>query len=244
MKTISEAAKLAGISVRTLHYYDQIGLLCPKTTEAGYRLYSDIDLEKLWQILFFRELEFPLEQIKSIMANSSYNKYEALQSHRLLLSEKKKRLEQLITTIDDTIEKGFDVDMLKTFDMSGIAEHKEKYAREATEKYGEGYKQSETKTSQYSGEEWQNIMKEAQEIYDGLALCMKKGAASNEAQALVCKWREHITARYYDCTLEIFKGLGEMYVTDERFTKNIDKTKPGLAEFMNTAISIYCDSNK
>lgn len=244
MKTVSETAKLAGISVRTLHYYDQIGLLCPKTTESGYRMYSDTDLDRLWQILFFRELDFPLTQIKTIMKHASYNRDEALREHRQLLTEKKKRLEQLITTIDTTLTKGFDVNMLKTFDSSAIDAHKEKYAQEAAEKYGDLYKQSVAKTSTYTDQDWQSHMNEAQQIFDGLAACMERDPGSAEAQALVGKWRAHITAHYYDCTVEILKGLGELYTADERFTRNIDKTKPGLAEFMKNAIEIYCKNNK
>ena len=244
MKTVGETAKLAGISVRTLHYYDQIGLLCPKTAGAGYRMYSDADLEKLWQILFFRELEFPLEQIKAIMQSPSYDKKEALSSHRRLLTEKIKRLEELIAGIDTALEKGFEVRMVKTFDRGVLKEHREKYAREASEKYGEIYRQSEERASRYTQEEWDGAMAEAQKIFDGLAECMKKGPESREAQELIGLWRRHISEKYYECTPEIFKGLGELYISDERFTRNIDRTKPGLAAFMKQAIDIYCKSIK
>ncbi|MDR3644941.1 MAG: MerR family transcriptional regulator [Clostridia bacterium] len=240
MKRIGEVAALAGISVRTLHYYDQIGLLSPRTSQAGYRLYSDDDLERLWQILFFSELAFPLEQIKAMMASPSYDRNEALKSHRLLLSEKKKRLEGLITTIDDILEKGFEAKMLKTFDMNSIEEHKKKYAGEAAEKYGDAYKQSQAKTARYSKEQWQQVMEEAQEIFDGLAECMDMGADCAQAQAMIGRWRAYISERYFDCKPEILKGLGQLYVSDERFTKNIDKTKPGLASFIKQAIDIYC----
>jgi MerR family transcriptional regulator, multidrug-efflux activator len=239
--TIGQTAKLAGISVRTLHYYDQIGLLRPQTSESSYRVYSEADLEKLWQILFFRELDFPLEQIKAILADPSFDRKSVLQNHRRLLTEKKNRLERLIASIDQTLEKGFDTSMLKTFDKNGIEEHRKKYAAEAAAKYGEAYRESEKRTSGYTEKDWQANMQEAQEIFDALARCMDLGAGSPQAQELISKWRQHISEKYYDCTPEIFRGLGELYTMDTRFTENIDRTRPGLAAFLKQAIDIYCD---
>ncbi|HEX3026167.1 MAG TPA: MerR family transcriptional regulator [Clostridia bacterium] len=240
MKTVSQVSKLAGISVRTLHYYDQIGLLSPETAKSGYRLYSDADLEKLWRILFYRELEFPLEQIRKILSHPSYNRDEALRGQRLLLVEKKRRLENLIASIDQTLKKGFEVKLLKTFDKISLEEHKKIYAREAREKYGKIYEQSEEKTSQYSEDRWNLNMKQAQSIFDGLAACMEQSPDSPEVQTLIGKWRAHITENYYECTPEILEGLGKLYLEDERFTRNINKTRPGLAEFLSRAIGVYC----
>lgn len=132
--TIGETAKAAGISVRTLHYYDSIGLLRPRVNNSGYRLYSEGDLEKLWQILFFKELDFPLEQIKRILEDPGYDREAALMSHRRILAEKKNRIAALIASIDRTLKKGFDVGMLKTFDASRIDEYRKQYAEEAAEK--------------------------------------------------------------------------------------------------------------
>lgn len=244
MRAVNQVAKLAGISVRTLHYYDDIGLLEPTaTTPAGYRQYSDNDLEKLWQIMFYKELDFPLEEIKRILGNPNYNKQDALKKHRQLLTQKKKRLEELIASIDKSIEKGFDVNMLKTFDMKDFEAHKKQYAEEAAQKYGDAYIKSNEKTSKYSKEQWEIIMKEAQSIYEELADNMDKDVDSPIVQELIEKWRKHINQNYYECTLEIFKGLGEMYVADVRFTKNIDKTKVGLAAFIKKAIDYYCEVN-
>ncbi|MCM1989568.1 MerR family transcriptional regulator [Oceanirhabdus seepicola] len=241
MITVNEVAKLAGISVRTLHYYDEIGLLKPKhKTNSKYRLYGEKDLEKLWQILFFKELDFPLSQIKEILNNPNFDKNQALESHKKLLLEKRTRIDKIITSIDETIMKGFEKNMIKTFSN----ENYEKYKEEAIQKYGDTAKQSYNRTSKYSKEQWVIIQEEATNIYTSLAENMDKGAADEIVQRLIAQWKNHITKYYYDCTLEIFKGLGQLYVEDERFTKNIDKTKEGLASFMKDAMDYYCEKNK
>lgn len=236
---VNEVAKLAGISIRTLHYYDEIGLLVPKhKTNSNYRLYDENDLEKLWQILFFRELEFPLSKIKEIIENREFNKNQALENHRKLLLEKRKRLDNIITSIDEIIMKGFKKNMIKTFSN----EDYEKYKEEALEKYGDIAKHSFKRTSKYNKKQWQTIQEEASKIYISLAENMDKGPEDDLVQQLILQWRNHITKYYYDCTLEIFKGLGQLYVEDERFTKNINKTKEGLASFMKKAIDYYCEN--
>lgn len=238
-KTVHEVAQLAGISVRTLHYYDEIGLLKPKhKTSSNYRLYNDDDLEKLWQILFFKELEFPLSKIKEIIGNPKFDKEQALKSHKKLLLEKRKRLDGIITSIDDTIRKGFEINMINTFNN----ENYEKYKEEAIEKYGDMARTSYDKVSQYSKVQWKTIQAEAAKIYAELAENMDKGPKDEKVQDLIAQWRKHITQYYYDCTIEIFKGLGQLYVTDQRFTKNIDKTKEGLAAFMKDAMDYYCEN--
>ncbi|WBW96807.1 MerR family transcriptional regulator [Oceanirhabdus sp. W0125-5] len=240
MITVNEVSKLAGISIRTLHYYDEIGLLKPQhKTNSKYRLYSGKDIEKLWQILFFKELDFPLCKIKEIINNPEFDKNEALKKHKKLLLEKRKRIDKIITSIDETIMKGFEINMIKTFNNENFEKHKE----EAIEKYGNTAKQSYKRTSKYSKTQWEEINEEANTIYIGLAQNMDKGASDETIQQLVDQWKNHITKYYYDCTLEIFKGLGQLYVEDERFTKNIDKTKKGLAYFMKEAMDYYCENN-
>ena len=153
---ISEVAKMSGVTVRTLHYYDEIGLLKPsETTEAGYRMYSSEDLERLQQILFFRELDFPLNEIKEIMLNPNYDKNEALNKHKEFLIEKRKRIDGLITLIDKTI-KGDNNMSFKEFDNSKIEENKRKYAEEVKNRWGntDAYKEYEKKTSSYDGNSW------------------------------------------------------------------------------------------
>jgi DNA-binding transcriptional MerR regulator len=238
---IGRAAEIAGISVRTLRHYDQIGLLHPDVGAAGYRSYGDGEMETLWRILFFRELGFPLGQIKKMLHEPAAAQKEALRGQRGLLTEKKEHLEKILTDIDRILEKGFEVNMVKTFDVSALEEHKKQYAKEAAERYGETYRQAQERTAHYGQEDWQRVMEESQNIFDSLAGCMQRGPDAPETLYWVGKWQEYITRRFYSCTPEILRGLGELYVSDGRFTRNIDKTHPGLAAFLKQAIDAYCD---
>ncbi|MBX9184888.1 MerR family transcriptional regulator [Clostridium sp. K04] len=239
---ISEVAKLTGITVRTLHYYDEIGLLKPsEITEAGYRLYSREDLEILQQILFFRELDFPLSQIKEIMNNPNYDKEEALKKQKELLIQQRQRIEGLIKLIEKRIE-GDNNMSFKEFDMNEIEENKKKYAKEVKERWGtsKAYEESEKKTSSYNKEKWGDINQETSEIFKGFAELRNSDPGSEEVQELVRRWQKYITDNFYTCTNEILSGLGLMYVEDKRFKENLDKNGEGTAKLMEEAIKIYC----
>ena len=239
---ISEVAKLTGITVRTLHYYDEIGLLKPsEITEAGYRLYSREDLEILQQILFFRELDYPLSQIKEIMNNPNYDKEEALKKQKELLIQQRQRIEGLIKLIEKRIE-GDNNMSFKEFDMNEIEENKKKYAKEVKERWGtsKAYEESEKKTSSYNKEKWGDINQETSEIFKGFAELRNSDPGSEEVQELVRRWQKYITDNFYTCTNEILSGLGLMYVEDERFKENLDKNGEGTAKLMAEAIKIYC----
>ena len=239
---ISEVAKLTGITVRTLHYYDEIGLLKPsEITEAGYRLYSREDLEILQQILFFRELDFPLSQIKEIMNNPNYDKEEALKKQKELLIQQRQRIEGLIKLIEKRIE-GDNNMSFKEFDMNEIEENKKKYAKEVKERWGpsKAYEESEKKTSSYNKEKWGDINQETSEIFKGFAELRNSDPGSEEVQELVRRWQKYITDNFYTCTNKILSGLGLMYVEDERFKENLDKNGEGTAKLMEEAIKIYC----
>ncbi len=247
---VKEVADMVGVSVRTLHHYDQIGLLPPESiSPAGYRLYSDQDLERLQQILFFKELGFSLQESKDIINKPGFDRKEALSAHKNLLIEKKNRLEKIISAVEQTIESIEGVrqmdkkEMFEAFDMSMIERHKEKYAAEAEYKYGhtDAYQESEKKTARYSKEDWTAIMKQGNELYTRIASKMDRGPEDPQVQEAVSQWRQHITDNFYNCTPEIFRGLGDLYVNDERFTANIDQIKPGLASFLREAMHIYCD---
>lgn len=243
---ISEVAKLSGVTVRTLHYYDEIGLLKPSdTTEAGYRVYSNKDLETLQQILFFRELDFPLNEIKEIMTNPNYNKNEALNKHKELLMEKRKRIDGLIALINKTI-KGDNIMSFKEFDNSRIEENKRKYSEEVKTRWcnTDAYKEYEKKTSSYDKNSWNTINEEMIEILKEFANNRNEDPNSHIVQSLVEKWRSYITSNFYNCTKEILSGLGLMYIGDERFKENIDKYGEGTAEFMAKAIEIYCEPKR
>ncbi len=240
---IKEVAKLTGVTVRTLHYYDEIGLLAPsEITEAGYRLYDEGALAHLQQILFFRELDFPLNQIKEIMTSPNFNAGEALENHKDLLQKKRERIDKLIRLVDKRI-KGENDMSFNEFDMTQIEETKQKYTAEVKERWGDtkAYEESEKKTSSYGKEQWQIISGEGSDIFKAFALNMDKAVESDEVQALVQQWQDFITQRFYNCTKEILQCLGLMYVGDERFTQNINQYGDGLAEFISDAIAVYCE---
>ena len=236
---VKEFAEFTGVSVRTLHYYDEIGLLTPafvdKTT--GYRFYDENSLLRMQEILFYRELDFPLKSIGEILSSSNYDKSKALNEQKQLLTLKKERLERLISAIDGAA-KGENV--MKAFDNSEFEKHK----AEAKEKWGktDAYKEHAERTKNYSKQTWDSLAEGMDHIMAEFALCMRKGErpASTEAQNLVKMLQNHITENYYLCTSQILAGLGQMYVADERFTNNIDKHADGTAAFIFEAISVYC----
>ena len=241
---IKEFAALAGVSVRTLHYYDEIGLLKPSVVDKqnGYRFYDKECLIRMQEILFYRELDFPLKDIQMILSSPNYDKQTALEEQKQLLTLKKERLERLIKAIDGAM-KGEDLTM-NVFDNSEFQTRREQYAKEAKEKWGStaAYKESAEKTKNYTDEKHSEINSGMNIIMAEFADYKKRGflPGSGEVQALVKKWRNFITENYYTCTLEILSGLGEMYTADERFRKNIDKHGDGTAEFMREAIRVYC----
>lgn len=247
---INEMAKLAGVSVRTLHHYDKIGLLKPKTvSDSGYRFYSEKEIEQLQQILFFKELEFSLSEIKEIMNSPDYDRKSVLKTHKKLLQEKRNRLNEVINTLKKTLDsmEGKNImakkEMFKGFDMTDIEKHKKEYSKEAKEKYGESdaYKESERKTSKYDKADWERVTSEGNEIFKSIAGNMDKDPDSEDVQELVAKWRNHISKNFYNCTPEIFRGLTLTYEYDERFKNNIDQFGEGLTSYLCKAMTIYCD---
>lgn len=242
---IREFAKLTGVSVRTLHYYDEIGLLkpCSVDEQNGYRLYDEQSLQRMQEILFYRELDFPLKSISEILSSPDYDKQTALREQKHLLILKKERLERLINALDSAM-KGENMSM-NVFDNSEFEAQREKYAKEAKEKWGgtAAYKESAEKTANYDKDKWKEINNGMNDIIGEFAECARSGAKPSDpsAQALVKKWQDHISENYYACTKEILAGLGEMYTADERFKENIDKQGEGTAVFMSEAIKAYCE---
>ena len=235
---IKEFAEFTGVSVRTLHYYDEIGLLRPARVDkiTGYRFYDEESLLRMQEILFYRELDFPLKSIGKILSSPTYHKAKALQEQKRLLILKKERLERLISAIDDAA-KGENV--MKAFDNSEF----ETYKSEAQERWGntDAYKEHAEKTKSYGKDQWNSLAADMDRIFGEFALCMKNGDAPDgeSAQSLVKKLQSHITENYYHCTKEILAGLGQMYVADERFRKNIDKHADGTAAYASEAIAHY-----
>lgn len=239
---ISEVARLTGITVRTLHYYDEIGLLRPsEVTEAGYRVYSQADLETLQQILFFRELDFPLSDIREIMGNPAYDKAHALRKHRELLLHKRSRIDQLLALVEKTIKGEMDMSF-KQFDASEMEATRKAYAEEARQRWGgtAAYAEYEQRAGSRRNPQDDMLNGEGAAILQAFGQNRHLDPASPEAMALVKKWQAHITQHYYTCTLPILACLGQMYVGDERFTHNIDQYGEGTAAFMAAAIEAYC----
>ena len=236
---IKEFAEFTGVSVRTLHYYDEIGLLkpCYVDEHTGYRFYDKNSLLRMQEILFYRELDFPLKSISEIISSENYDKKKALSEQKKLLILKKERLDRLISAIDDAV-KGENV--MDAFDNSEF----ENYKAEIQEKWGntDAYKEYADKTKNYSKNNWQSMTDGLNDILAEFAVCMQNGNEpdSDEAQSLVKSLQNHITETCYNCTNDILAGLGQMYVLDERFKNNIDKNGDGTAEFINKAIGIYC----
>ncbi|MBQ1236127.1 MAG: MerR family transcriptional regulator [Oscillospiraceae bacterium] len=236
---IKEFAEFTGVSVRTLHYYDEIGLLMPafvdKTT--GYRFYDENSLLRMQEILFYRELDFSLKSIREILSSPNYDKNKALIEQRQLLTLKKERLDRLISAIDGAL-KGENV--MSAFDNSEFEMHK----AEAREKWGQtdAYKQHAERTKNYSKQKWNDLAEGMDHIMAEFAVCMRKDETPDSAvvQNLVKLLQNHITENYYLCTNEILAGLGQMYVADERFKNNIDKHADGTATFICEAIAVYC----
>ena len=236
---IKEFSRFTGVSVRTLHYYDEIGLLKPAQVDktTSYRYYDEHSLLRMQEILFYRELDFSLKSIEEILSSPNYDKTKALQEQKHLLILKKERLENLISAIDGAM-KGENV--MKAFDNTEFEKHK----AEAKEKWGktDAYKEHKEKTKDYSKDKWNSLAAGMDEIMAAFGASMKNGAApdSSEAQDLVKSLQRHITENYYNCTNEILYGLGQMYVADDRFRANIDKHGEGTAAFIRESIKIYC----
>lgn len=240
MMTVNEVSKLAGVSIRTLQYYDKIGLLKPaRYTESGYRLYDDTGLERLQQILLFRELEFPLKEIKEIITGSNFDKVKALDQQIELLTLKKEHLENLIDFARKLKTKGADIMDFSAYDTSKIDE----YAKKAKEEWGDTpqYKEYEKKSASRSKEDEANMMKGLLNVFAEFGKIKDTDPSSAEAKALARKLQDYITEHFYNCTNDILLGLGQAYVSNREFTENIDKAGgKGTADFACRAIKAYC----
>ncbi|MDE6260077.1 MAG: MerR family transcriptional regulator [Oscillospiraceae bacterium] len=239
--SVSEAAKRAGVSVRTLHYYDEIGLLKPsEITQAGYRFYDETAMASLQQILFYRELDVPLEQIGRILDAPDNDRTEALQKHRTLLMMKRQRLDDMLRLVDETIGGIAMYDQRPKPTQADWEAVKNQYAQEAAERWGntEAFLESREKHAKYTPEQEAQINAEMEEIFTAFGACADP--EGEEGQALVKRWQAHITQYHYNCTDGILACLGESYVNDPRFKENLDKYGAGIAQKMSDAIAAYC----
>ncbi len=247
MFTVKQLSKLAGVTPRTLHHYDAIGLLKPSRVGGnGYRYYGDEALLRLQQILFYRELGLPLEDIRQIMGRRDFDVLGALYSHREALQKQAARLDRLIATVDHTIHylKGEQPMNDKGLFEGFSEEEQEKYALEAEQLYdAETVRASNRRWKAYSAEKKQEILEETKSIYLDMAAVMPKGAASAEAQAIVERWRSNMDY-FWTPDLEQLLALANGYNNDPRFKANFDKIHPGLAEFMREAVKVYVEGQE
>ena len=237
---IGEMAKASGVTVRTLHHYDAIGLLCPgKTNEAGYRCYGEKEALRLQQILLLRALDFPLEEIGRLLDNPAFDREDALKKQRALLEARREELGHMITFIDRQL-KGETIMDFEAFDMTKEEQLKEAYRQEAQERYGQTkeYQESARREKGRTPKDTDQINALANEIFARFGAAAKEGVKPGDARAnaLVREWQDHITKYHYPCTDEILSSLAELYVGDERFQKNLDHFGAGTAQFMHDAI--------
>ncbi len=240
--TVSEFARMTGVSVRTLHHYDAIGLLKPDFVDAqtGYRYYTQAALARMQEILFYRELEFSLKAIREILAAPQYNKREALIQQKQLLLLKKQRLERIIAALE-CAEEGEAIVDFKAFDRREL----DAYRAEARQRWGgtAAYQEHVIKTAAYTAEDWDTVAGEIEAILAAFAAAKQSGKAADSEQAavLAARLQRYITETQYACTDVILAALGEMYIADERFTASIDRHGDGTAAYIHAAIQAYCN---
>ena len=240
MKTVKEVSRITGVSVRTLHHYDAIGLLKPtRVTEAGYRLYDDTALRRLQTILLFRELQFPLKEIKEILDSPGFDPKEALAQQIHLLELQRQHLDALISHARQIQKTGVMNMDFSAFDTTEM----DKYAAEAKARWGktEAYKEFAQKTAGQTPEQMKAAGDALMALFAQFGAIRHTSPASGEAQALVAKLQGFITEHYYTCTKQILRGLGQMYIAGDSMTENIDNAGgKGTAEFAHQAIEVYC----
>ena len=240
--TVGQMSELAGVTVRTLHHYDALGLLTPGArTRAGYRLYEVADFERLQEILFYRELGFGLQAINATLRDPEYDRAGALRHQRDLLTVRKDRLQAMIGAVETALaahEKGITMTKEEMFEVFGDFDPTVHEAEVEERWSGAALEQSKRRTRTYGKDQWKEAMAEGEAITEELAERLKAGDAPNGVAAmdLAEQHRLHIDRWFYECSHEMHAGLADMYVADARFTEHYEKYAPGLAEFVKAAI--------
>lgn len=241
--TVGDVADLTGVSIRTLHHYDQIGLLTPSArTAAGYRLYGSSDLERLQEILLFRELEIPLNDIATLLSGGAFDRRAALELQREMLLQKAVRTEALIASVDRAINaertgvRMTNEEMFEVFGDFDPAEHEE----EVQERWGEtdAYKESSRRTARYTKADWERLKAESEQIGTDTARLMDEGVPADDPRVmdLAEQARLQIDTWFYPCSHEMHVDLAEMYIVDPRFTATYEKIHEGMAQYWHDAI--------
>lgn len=247
MLKIKEVAELVGVSVRTLHHYDQIDLLKPEeVTDSGYRLYSEENLVILQQILFFKELGFSLNEIKKIIQSSTFDQKEALLLQQKMLIEKREQLDNMLETINKTIRNlEGEIQMTREERFFGLNNDWSKYEEEAKKRWGtEKVDKTNEKLKKLSSKEQTELSENWNRIFNQLGQLIGQPADSKEVQQVIEDWFNFLNANFGNYSLEAFSGLGHMYVADERFTQNIDQYGVGVAELMSEAMTLFASERR
>ncbi|WP_248489416.1 MerR family transcriptional regulator [Tsukamurella sp. PLM1] len=242
-RTVGAIARLTGVSVRTLHHYDEISLVVPSgRTRAGYRVYSDGDVERLHQVLMYRELGFPLEQIATLLDDPAADAMAHLEQQRKLLSERIDRLHRMVAAVEDMMnskKQGVQLTAEEQTEIFGDNWLGEEYAEEAEQRWGdtEAWKQSRNRTAQFTKDDWKRIKAEGDALEAALADGLARGVApgSSEANALAERHRAGIET-YYDCDYAMQVNLVQMYLADPRFTQHYEDIAPGLTQYVHDIV--------
>lgn len=246
---IGMLAKMAGVSMRTLRYYDQIGLLCPKRADSGYRVYTSVEVDRLQQILMYRELEVPVDDIKKLLRGKAHNREEILLEQRERLLNRKEKIEVLLRTVDKTLSEArgeiemSDAEKFDGFVKEQIDKNEQAYGAEVREKYGDKVMdESNAKMGKLSKKEFEALQEQGDVIYKELAACFTSGVdpASSEAQEVVSKHFAYLGNFGDFYTKEVYLNMGEMYAGDERFVAFYDEYATGLANWFKEAIESFC----
>ncbi|WP_320776517.1 MerR family transcriptional regulator [Streptomyces sp. CRN 30] len=241
--SVGQVAGFAGVTVRTLHHYDDIGLLVPsERTYAGHRRYTDADLDRLQRILFYRELGFPLDEVAVLLDDPDADQRAHLRRQHALLTARIEKLQRMAAAVEHAMEArrmGIELTPEERFEVFG--EHDpEQYQEEVRERWGDtdAYRESQRRTAAYTKEDWKRVGERFDGVHARVAGLMAEGAApdSTEAMDAAEEHRQVITGSYYACGHEMHTGLGEMYVADPRFTATYDAIRPGLARYLRDAI--------
>jgi MerR family transcriptional regulator, thiopeptide resistance regulator len=248
MKTVGEVAELTGVTVRTLHHYDELGLLAPSgRSESGYRLYSYDDLTRLREVLTWRTLGFSLTEIAALLDDPGHDRLAALQRQRALIERELDRLAALAGAVDAAIaahRNGTELEVTTMFEGFDPSE----YEDEARERWGhtEAYRESSRRAAGYGEAEWAEIRGEAEAITRELVALMRSGAPADgpEARALAERHRDHISRWFYPCSPRMHRGLAEMYIADERFAGTYEREAEGLAPYFHDAIVANADAQE
>jgi len=240
---VGEVARLAHVSVRTLHHYDEVGLLQPSArSEAGYRLYAPSDLERLQHVLLYRELGFSLDKTRRLLAEPGFDRREALLAQRELVSRQAGRLKAMLALIDKTLaslEGAIPMSNEEMFEVFGDFDPSQ-YEKEVQERWGhtEAYKESARRAKSYTKEDWQRFKEESLQINESITALMDEGVLPDDPRAMdaVEQHRLQIDRWFYPCSPEMHASLGEMYIADARFTATYERIHPGMAQYVRDAI--------